>query len=316
MTEHATISPSTFRSTARWVWMIVIGLAILVGSYLFFVRTYTGQYLENSALIGASLEANASQVAEALENLRVISYVSLGAALVAIVIIGLIRKAWQIAAAGVWVLAGATVTTELLKKVLLTRPDLAPIYQDNAHNSFPSGHTTIAMAILVSLLIVVPYRWRGPVMLVTVTWATTIASATITARWHRFSDTVSANAVVLIFGAIALIWLARQGLLVVEQGRAYPLRTTLYVILTVTAVAAMAVGLLLAFMMVHNYGIGSAAATAASDAVADTNFTRNLFLAAQSLALGLSTSSVLWFWATMHRLESSHASVSSSLPSA
>lgn len=298
----ATVYDAPVRSS-RWVWMIVIAVGVVVAAYLFFVRTYTGQYLENAALLGSKQNATSAQIADALDNLRVISYVSLGVAIVIVWIVGLARKSWRIGAAGAFVVVGATLTTELLKKVILVRPDLAQTYTDNSNNSFPSGHTTIAMSILVALLIITSYRWRGLVMFFAVTWATAVGSATVTARWHRFSDTLSADMVALLFGAIALLWLYSHDELRRPDGKTYPLRTIYIVILSAASVAALTTGGLLAGLSIARWNIGWGATTLASDAIADPNFPANMFFAAQSLALGFSLLSALWIWATLHRLE-------------
>lgn len=290
--------------SGRWAWMIVIGLAVGVAAYLFFIRTYTGQYLENAALLGAKQNATAAEMTDALDDLRVISYVSLGVAIIAVGIVGLARKSWRIGAAGAFVIAGATITTELLKKVILPRPDLAQTYADNASNSFPSGHTTIAMSILVALLVVTSYRWRGIVMFFAVAWATAVGSATVTARWHRFSDTLGADMVALIFGAIALIWLYKHGEIRRVEGKTHPWRVIYIVILSGVGVVTLALGATLSGLTIARWDVGWGATTLASNAVADPEFSRNLFFAAQSLALAFSILSALWIWATLHRLES------------
>ena len=103
---------------ARWVVMSVIALAVLVASYLLLVRTYLGQYVENSALLGAR-EASTADLDDALHNLNYISMGALILIMIVYVIIGIVRKAWRVALAAMGVLGGATVVTELLKKVIL-----------------------------------------------------------------------------------------------------------------------------------------------------------------------------------------------------
>ena len=68
-------------------------------------------------------------------------------------------------AAGVLVV-GANLTTQILKGVL-AHPRYQPIlgYYQIGSTSFPSGHTTAAMSMVLAFVLVVPRRWRGVVLL-------------------------------------------------------------------------------------------------------------------------------------------------------
>lgn len=296
---------------ARWVWMSIVAIVVFCATYFGLVRTYLGQYVENSALLGAQQSATAAEVSDALDNLDVISYGSLAVAAVVFVAIGFVRRSWQIGIAGIATLGVATVTSEALKRFILPRPDLAPIYQDNAHNSFPSGHTTIAMSILIALLLVFSYRWRGLMMLLATWWAVSIGEATITARWHRLSDTIGADMVALLVGALVALWLLRQEKLISRTQKTYPLRVVLVVILTILALLALASGVLVGALTLNNFGVFqdlAAAKTAGVPATLtahlDPQFNENMFIAAQSLAFSFSALSALWFWATLHHVGS------------
>ncbi len=288
--------------------MSVVGVLVFVATYLGLVRTYLGQYLENAALLGAK-QATTEAVDGALENLNVISIASLVIMMIGFAIVGLVRKSWRIALAGMAALGGSAVLAELLKRVLLKRPDLAAIYENNAHNSFPSGHTTIAMAILVSLIIVSSYRWRGVVMFFSITWAVSVGSATVTARWHRFSDTLGADMLALTVGAIVAYWLLKQNAIVQEEGRKYVGRVFLVVFVAAAAVTTLISGGLVAILTVRNYGLmgelsaaKAAGVTPELTAHLDPVFNDNMFIAAQALALAFSALAALWFWGTFHRL--------------
>lgn len=294
---------------ARWVWTSILALAFFVATYLALVRTYLGQYLENSALLGAKQSASAAQVTDALDNLDVISYTSLAVALVVLVVIGLVRRSWRIAAAGAFTLGFSTVLAEFLKRLALNRPDLAPIYEHNAHNSFPSGHTTIAMSILVALLLVFSYRWRGLMMLVATGWAVTIGEATITARWHRLSDTMGADMIAICVGALVALWLLRHDMFISREQKTYPLRVVFVVLLSALTALALVSGLLVAIMTLQDFGVFHDLAAAKAAGVApnltahlDPQFNDNLFIAAQSLAFAFSALAALWFWGTLHRI--------------
>lgn len=293
---------------ARWVFMSVVALAVLVASYLLLVRTYLGQYVENSALLGAR-EVSTADLDDALHSLNYISIGALVLVMVAYVIIGIVRKTWRVAFAAMGVLGGATVVTELLKKVILPRPDLAPIYQDNAHNSFPSGHTTIAMAIVVSLLLILSYRLRGWIVIPAMFWAIGIGFATVTARWHRFSDTLGADAVVLAIGAVAALWLLSRNEMAREPSDSARIRPFILVFLGLFGVGALAVGVVLVVGTLNHWGVIEALSQARAVGQApdlqfhlDPVFNENMFYAAQTLAYGFSSLSAIWFWATLHRV--------------
>ncbi|WRS29061.1 phosphatase PAP2 family protein [Actinomycetaceae bacterium MB13-C1-2] len=293
---------------ARWIFMIVVALTVLVASYLLLVRTYLGQYLENSALLGAQ-QVSTVEVDDALHNLHYISVGSLALLMVVYAIIGIVRKSWQVAFAAMGVLGASTVTTELLKKTILTRPDLAPIYENNAHNSFPSGHTTIAMAIVVSLLLILSFRIRGWIVIPATLWAVGIGFATVTARWHRFSDTLGADAVVLAIGAIAALWLLSRNEMTREPGGSPRIRPIILTFLGIFGVGTLAVGVILAIGTLNRWGVIEALSQAnAAGQIPnlqfhlDPVFNENMFYAAQTLAYGFSSLSVVWFWATLHRI--------------
>lgn len=293
---------------ARWWWVTGLSLIAFIGVYIFAVRTYLGQYLEDSALLGAK-QVDKPEILESLETLHTISVVSLVLVVLAVGTLGLLRHSFRIAFASVSVIVASVLTTEALKKIILPRPDLVNIYPDAAHNSFPSGHTTIGMAIVIALLLAASYSWRGPVMLLTLFWGVSIGAATITASWHRLSDTIGADFVVLIFGSLAALWLLRGGAIKREPPRLYPLRTVVTVILSVVAVGALVVGGILAVKTVQFWDVIPQLEAARQAGVEphltaheDPQFTYNLFLAAQSLALAFSSLAALWFWATFHRL--------------
>ncbi|WP_099332644.1 phosphatase PAP2 family protein [Actinomyces minihominis] len=292
---------------SRWVGMSVIAMILFAVTYIGLVRTRIGQYMENSALLGAE-QLTGPEVTDALDTLKVISVTSLLVVMGAYLVAGLLRRSWRVAVAGIATLGLATVLAEVLKH-FIPRPDLADIYQNNAHNSFPSGHTTIAMAILISLLLVVSYRWRGLAMLLAASWATSVGAATLQARWHRLSDTIGGDLIVLFVGALVMLWLVRTHQVRPEEGRSYPLRVIFVVGMTLVGVSSLVVGTTLGVATLSNFGVLQEIASSYSTgtpaqltAHLDPAFNENMYLAAQSLALGFSTVAALWFWGTMHRV--------------
>ena len=272
----------------RWLLLGLFGVAVTVAAYLLAVRTATGQRLENAALRGA-LQVNADELSAADVALARITVASLVFAVLMIALVGLIREGWWLALAGVGTIGLPVVVTEVLKKLVLPRPDLAGAVDAPMHNSFPSGHTTIAMAVACAVLVVVPWRWRTPVMVVVAFWAVGIGSYTVVARWHRASDTVGGNAVALAGAAVAALLLYRLGLIRPVRGGHARFRGLAVILLGLFGAAAAVAGVLLTVV-----GAGQEAGETAD---------YNLFLGASAIASAGSIGALLLAWYGWHRFE-------------
>ncbi|WP_309068845.1 phosphatase PAP2 family protein [Microbacterium sp.] len=277
----------------RWPVAAVTGAALLSGTYLIAVWTVGGQVLENAALRGAD-QVRPDELTVADQALGHITVWSLAVAVVLVAAVALARRRFDLAVAAVGVIVVGQLITQTLKRFVLPRPPLVEVIGDYMQNSFPSGHTTIAMTILFAALIVVPYRWRGVAMFFVLTWAIGIGAYTVTAKWHRFSDTLGADAVALICGCLAAWWLARRGAISPYTGRAHRGRIVLVVLVGIGALASLALGALLWILPLAR-GLDLAVADPAQDYTA--------YLGAHSLAAGASGATALIFWALWHRRE-------------
>ncbi|SRX78651.1 phosphatase PAP2 family protein [Mycolicibacterium parafortuitum] len=279
---------------ARFKWAAVLVFALLFGAavYLLAVRTTTGQRLEDAALRGSD-QVDPELHRVALEAFHTISVTSqLGAAFV-VALIGLLRRQVLLAVAGVGVILGGQAVTQVLKYHLLTRPDLAATDGGFADNTLPSGHTTAAMCLLFATLIVMPYRFRGVAMFVTLTWAVGIGAYTVIIGAHRLSDTLAANAVALVVASTASLLLARTGRIravVSPEPHRYTLRTIFVVLVGVVGAASLALGVVQTVL-------------AASAHLNDEPTAWRLFLSSQWLAAAGSIAAALLFWWTWYRLE-------------
>ncbi|GIG67989.1 phosphatase PAP2 family protein [Phytomonospora endophytica] len=175
---------------------VLCALAV-VATYLLAVQTYTGQALENQGL-DATYGAEKHPAAFSLLGFVGSPPLILGA-LAAVILLGALtrsrstgRRRVRYGVAGAAVAALSIATTEVLKSTL-PRPDL-DLYGTGLplHNSFPSGHTTVAAGIGLGLLLAAPPVLRAllaaPVVFVTAL----VAAATIVTGWHRVSDTIGA----------------------------------------------------------------------------------------------------------------------------
>jgi len=197
----------------RWtvVWLVSTALlcaALFVLVYRSAVHTTRGRLLDGAAFRGAVVSR--SRLTEYVEGvLDVVSVLALVVAAAAIVGIALVRRRRWLALAAASLIVGANATTQLLKSTVLSRPDLGLQETTPATlNSLPSGHSTVALSVVAALVLVVPAALRPALCVVGVAFASLTGLATLSAGWHRPSDTVAAF---LVVGA----WAATLGLMLV-----------------------------------------------------------------------------------------------------
>lgn len=279
-------------SIRRWLIVAGVSAVVAVAVYALAVLTATGQTLENAALRGAD-QASAGDQSAADHALGEITVYSLAAAVVVVAVIGLARRRLDLALAAVGVIVAGQLITQVLKRYLLPRPSLVPVTGDYVENSLPSGHTTIAMTVLFAALIVVPYRWRGVAMFFVMSWAVGIGAYTVTAKWHRVSDTLAADAIALAVACVASWWLARRGAVRHHDGPRRIPRVGLVVL-------AILAGVL--FLGLTGILIGAPLATQGLDATVH-NDAYVVYLSASTLASFGSIATALVFLATWRRLE-------------
>ncbi|PWH07013.1 phosphatidic acid phosphatase [Brachybacterium endophyticum] len=102
------------------------------------------------------------------------------------------------------IVAGANITVQVVKDVVVTRTALAKDI-DVTPNSFPSGHTALAISVALALILVCPARIRGLVTVLGTAWVAAAGVGTIAGGWHRPSDVLGA---LLVTGAWTFLLLA------------------------------------------------------------------------------------------------------------
>jgi membrane-associated phospholipid phosphatase len=213
MTAVASMA-SAAPAPTRTVWHVIVpafvavlATAAVITCYRVFVGTSLGQAVDTAAMHGA--DVHHPRVVEMLNRaLNGTTLVSLILVCVAAAAIGVIRRRLDVAVGAAVLVAGANLTSQLLK-THLHRADL-----DNfpAPNSFPSGHTTAAASVAFALVIALPHAVRGIVALIGSAYVTVIAVATVWAEWHRPSDTVAGLLIVLAWGALVATVIRARGL--------------------------------------------------------------------------------------------------------
>lgn len=167
----------------------------MAGSLLGFLFTYFalvwtsfGQKAENAALPELSLQRSWA------------SNVDMAIIFAAILIVLIARKK---SFPPLLVLGGSVLLAQMLKLYVLVRP---PMDEDAVlvHNSFPSGHTTAAVASVIAVTMAVPKRFALVVAVPGALGAGAVAAETVSLGWHRFSDTLGAALLVSTLAFLVL----------------------------------------------------------------------------------------------------------------
>ena len=176
--------------------LLIAAAALVVGalSYLLAVRTGLGQRAEQSVLGGSTYDTTASWL------LRYVNTITAGIALVLIGALawrcrGLARAVW-----GTLFAVAAVVASQLLKHELLERPAFDDFQLDN---TFPSGHMTVYGVVVAGLIWAVPPRIRGVIAVGGAALLGTVAWQLLAYGWHRPSDLLGAQALVVFAFALA-----------------------------------------------------------------------------------------------------------------
>lgn len=195
---------------AAWPFLgaAIISLAGLVLSYLFFIKTTTGQFIDESALVEAegARQRIGTQTAQALDALPVTSVVI---ASVVVLFVALARRRWKAAGIAIGAMAAANLSTQLIKAGLPDRPDVG--VNTLALNSLPSGHSTLAASAAAAVFLVVSPRWRPAAAFVGGSYAIAAGVSTLINQWHRPADVIAAFFVVAFWTALAALMVLRTG---------------------------------------------------------------------------------------------------------
>lgn len=178
-----------------------------------FVTRYRGQALEALALQGSHIGAWRID-AQADGLLSTVSVPMVAAILLAVLVIGIVRGRWVAGVAAATAVGGANVTTQALKYGVFDRDDLLGVGAWNGTNTLPSGHTTVAAAALVGLLLVVPPTLRSLTTVVGTLAVSAYGFATLVNQWHRPSDVLAAVLTSCAWGYLAVAairWAERHG---------------------------------------------------------------------------------------------------------
>lgn len=184
---------STWPAVVARLCAAVVCAALVLVLHQVFVATGPGQQWDESfALSVNGSDGPLSRLG--LFFLQDVSALVLLGALVVAVLVALARRRAREAVGAVLLMLVANVSTQVLKHLLLDRPDLGVTY--DLANSFPSGHTTAATTVLAVLVLAAPRGWRPVVLAVGGLYPVLCGWGTLVDGWHRPSDVLAAFAVV------------------------------------------------------------------------------------------------------------------------
>ncbi|SDM68943.1 phosphatase PAP2 family protein [Actinomyces ruminicola] len=163
----------------------------------------TGQTMEQAAFAGSLIGAHfVSDHARSLLHL-----VSLPAA-VGLVLVVLIGALWRGSRRRALWAAGAVVainvSTQVLKYMILWRPDHGLSQRFGGMNTLPSGHTAVAASAAVALILVARPRWRPAAAWAGALLAAAMGYSTLVCQWHRPGDVIAALLLATAWGALAI----------------------------------------------------------------------------------------------------------------
>lgn len=117
-------------------------------------------------------------------------------------IVVLVRRRWWLL--GQLVVFGALCGAAELLKGVLPRPFIIQTAAPAA-NSAPSGHTLLAFAAALALVLAVSRAWRAWAALLAGAWSGLVGVSVVAGQWHRPSDVAMA---MLIVGGVAMLAMA------------------------------------------------------------------------------------------------------------
>jgi membrane-associated phospholipid phosphatase len=137
-----------------------------------------------------------------------------------LMLVALARGRPRLAAVVPVVMIGSVLSSEALKPLL---PHVHQFVSGGglhiSPDSWPSGHSTAAMSMALSAVLVAPRRWRGPVAALGGIFAVAVGFSVLTLAWHLPSDVVGGFLMAGLWMSMAVIavqvaqlrWPARSG---------------------------------------------------------------------------------------------------------
>jgi membrane-associated phospholipid phosphatase len=120
-----------------------------------------------------------------------------------LVAVALVRRRPRVALAVAIVLPAAPLSAEVLKP-LLAHPHAYAGYAWVGAASWPSGHATAAMTLVLCALLVAPHRLRPTIAVLGGAFAIAVGFSLLILAWHMPSDVLGGYLLAALFGSLAL----------------------------------------------------------------------------------------------------------------
>lgn len=202
---------ATVGQSSRRLVVVAVASALLCALlYAVSVLTPTGQVVADLILYGGTVTDPRIQAA-AWGALGVITAGMLAGSTLGLAGLALATGRPRLAIGVIVAVGGSTATTQGLK-ILLARPDLVGNAAYAIGNSFPSGHVTIATALVLGGLLVIARPLRTPLAIIGTGYVAVVGMATLTAGWHRLADGIGGILVALAWtSVVAAVLVSRHG---------------------------------------------------------------------------------------------------------
>jgi hypothetical protein len=182
---------------------VTLGVAIptvtFVLLYLLAVRTTTGQWLDGEVVGRAHVVPEEVRAAVSLVTRRMLPW-GLGCLAAALGALAVLRRRWRSVVAALLTTVASGLLAVVLQSTVLERPELGGA--GYAHNTLPSGHVAVTVAVWVSLLVLWPRPQPRTLMAFTPVVLVLACTGSVIGLAHRPSDVVAS---VLLVGAMAAL---------------------------------------------------------------------------------------------------------------
>lgn len=191
----------------------VFGLLLIAAGFgIWWVCVFTEDGQSYDELVWKNLSTNVPDAVGSLMSLVAQSWLVIAiSCLLAVigVVSALVRRRWWLVGQIVVFVAVCLAVTRI--KGVLPRPFI--INTDSpAANSAPSGHTMLAAACAVILLLAVPRAARALAGIIGVIWSWTVGVSVIYGQWHRPSDVAMSILLVAGLALIVLVFTRTSGM--------------------------------------------------------------------------------------------------------
>jgi len=212
----------------------LVALALAIVTYWASIGTVVGQEFGDQAYEERFI-ADPSVRDAARDFLGLLTHGSLLIVGAALVVVALVRHRPRLGIGVGALVFGTAFLAEVLKEAI-PRPELGVDPFELAHNTGPSGHASISMAIVLGAVMVTPPRGRVPVAAVGAVLVAIMATSTLAAGWHRPGDALAGELMATSIAlAVCAVLVALRGAGAAPGARvpATPARWWAYAILSV-----------------------------------------------------------------------------------